>query len=301
MQRIIPHLWFDDQAEEAAQFYKPLFRDSKIHQIRRYTEVGQEIHGRPPGSAMTVEFELAGYRFVGLNGGPHFDLNPAISFFVVVETRDEVQALWDGLCDGGMVMMELDAYPWSEAYGWVCDRFGVTWQVSLGKLEEVHQTISPAMLFIHDNHGKAEEALNHYVSTFPDSSVEGILRYEGTGDETEGTVQHAQFYLSGETFMVMDNAYPHGFQFNEAISFMVRCKDQAEIDAYWEALSEVPEAERCGWLKDAYGVSWQIVPTDLDKLLDDPDPEVVARVTSAFLEMKKIDIAELEKARSSSQ
>lgn len=294
MQRIIPCLWFNDQAEEAAAYYQSLFKNSKIVRVRRYTEAGKEIHGRPEGSVMTVEFELARYRFMGLNGGPAFELNPAISFYVTLETREEVEALWTGLSDGGVVMMEMGSYPWSEAYGWVQDRFGVTWQVSLGKIEDVGQTIVPSMLFIHENFGKAEEALNHYVSTFPDSTVEGILHYEGTEDETEGTVQHAQFYLSGETVMVMDNNYPHGFQFNEGISLILRCQDQAEIDAFWEALSADPEAEQCGWVKDSYGVSWQIVPAHLDELLFDHEPERAARVMNAFMVMKKLDIETLQ-------
>jgi predicted 3-demethylubiquinone-9 3-methyltransferase (glyoxalase superfamily) len=296
MQTIVPHLWFDGQAEEAARFYCSLFREAAVGEVRRYGKEGFEIHGQPAGRVLTVEFTLGGSTLVALNGGPHFQFTPAISLFVVLETRKEVDALWAGLAAGGEVMMPLDVYPWSERYGWLADRHGVSWQIMLGKREDVGRTITPALLFTGERHGQAEAALEHYVSIFPDSRVEGILRYDGSGPDPAGTVQHAQFYLGGETFMVMDNAHDHGFGFTPAISFMVRCGSQAEIDRYWTALSAVPEAEQCGWLTDRFGVSWQIAPTALGALLDDTDPARADRVMKALLAMKKLDLGALERA-----
>ena len=104
------------------------------------------------------------------------------------------------------------------------------------------------------------------------------------------------FMLEGQWFAAMDSARQHGFAFNEAISLMVYCDDQSEIDYYWEKLSAVPQAEQCGWIKDKYGLSWQIVPTAMDQMLEDSDSERAARVTKAFLKMKKFDIAELQRA-----
>jgi predicted 3-demethylubiquinone-9 3-methyltransferase (glyoxalase superfamily) len=123
----------------------------------------------------------------------------------------------------------------------------------------------------------------------------GMVRHGG-GSETEGTVQHAVFTLAGQQFMAMDSAGPHACTFNEAVSLLVRCRTQEEIDRYWSALSAVPDAEQCGWLKDRYGVSWQIAPASMDEMMASGDREAVGRVTRAFLRMKKFDIAALERA-----
>ena len=106
----------------------------------------------------------------------------------------------------------------------------------------------------------------------------------------------ADFMLEGQWFAAMDSAHEHNFAFNEAISFMVYCDTQEEIDYYWDKLSAVPEAEQCGWLKDTYGLSWQIVPTAMDKMMAKGTKEQIDRVTQAFLKMKKFDLAELQKA-----
>jgi predicted 3-demethylubiquinone-9 3-methyltransferase (glyoxalase superfamily) len=159
VQPITPCLWFDSQAEEAARYYTGIFKNSKIGTITRYTEAGHEVHGRPAGSVMTVEFELNGQAFTALNGGPHF-------------------------------------------------------------------------------------------------------------------------------------------KFNEAVSFQIMCRDQEEVDHYWNKLSQGgdPNAQQCGWLKDKYGLSWQVVPTVLVELMSDPDKEKSGRAMEAMLQMKKLDIAELERA-----
>jgi predicted 3-demethylubiquinone-9 3-methyltransferase (glyoxalase superfamily) len=145
--------------------------------------------------------------------------------------------------------------------------------------------------------GRAEEAIQHYLSVFKDSKMGAIARY-GAGQEPdrEGTVMFADFMLEGQWFAAMDSAREHNFAFNEAISFLVECDSQAEIDYYWERLSAVPEAEQCGWLKDKFGLSWQISPAALDEMMKNGTREQVDRVTQAFLPMKKFDIAELQKA-----
>ena len=107
---------------------------------------------------------------------------------------------------------------------------------------------------------------------------------------------YTDFMLEGQWFAAMDSAHPHEFNFNEAISFVVNCENQKEVDYFWEKLSAVPASEQCGWLKDKYGLSWQIVPTELGKLLTDPDPEKSGRVMKAMLQMKKIEIEGLRKA-----
>lgn len=293
-QKIIPHLWFDHQAEEAVEFYTSLFEGSKTGNIAHYGEAGQDIHGQKPGTVMTIEFELAGHRFIALNGGPHFKFTPAISFYVTCETEREVDELWNQLSEGGMPMMPLDKYDWSEKYGWVQDKYGLTWQISLGKLEDVHgQKIVPSLMFVSEE-GQAEEAINLYASLFDDSSITGIMRYGAGENQPEGSVMHAQFRLgNGEVFMAMDSSPDNAdFTFNEAVSLLIKCEDQEEIDHFW-SLSAVPEAEQCGWLKDKFGVSWQVAPTVLHEMLLDSDLEKVKRVTEAFLQMKKFDIQKL--------
>ena len=163
--------------------------------------------------------------------------------------------------------------------------------------QQVSQRITPTLMFVGDVCGKAEEAAAFYTSVLPDSSTGFVQRYGADADpDTEGTIQYESFRLAGQEFAAMDSAREHGFTFNEAISFIVNCDDQAELDRYWTALSAVPESEQCGWLKDRYGLSWQISPLALDEMLRHGNAEQVARVTAAFLPMKKLDLAELQRA-----
>lgn len=296
MQKIIPHLWFDSEAEEAARLYASVVPGSRVGRITRYGKAGFDQHGQPEGKVMTVEFDLGGYSLVGLNAGPHFRFTPAISYFVILEAAPEVDRFWSTLIEGGGVLMPLDAYDWSPKYGWLFDRYGVSWQVALGKRGEIGQALAPSLLFVGPQAGNAEAAIKHYTSVFPDSQVVGVLRHDGSGPDPAGTVKHAQFRLADETFMAMDSVLDHAFAFTEANSFLVLCTTQKEVDHYWSALSAVHEAEQCGWLKDRYGISWQIVPEVLMKMMTDPDQAKVERVTESFMRMKKLDIAALERA-----
>ena len=193
--------------------------------------------------------------------------------------------------------MPLSSYPFSERYGWLQDRYGLSWQVMFMGDRPVKQRIIPTLMFVGQLAGKTEEAIQFYTSVFHNSGVGHILRY-GKDDQPdkEGTVKHAGFSLEGIEFAAMDSAHNHQFTFNEAISLEVRCENQEEIDYYWSKLSANPKDEQCGWLKDKYTVSWQVVPTILKKMLQDSDPKKVARVTEAFLKMKKFDIAALNRA-----
>lgn len=295
MQRIIPNLWFDDQSEEAATFYTSIFANSKIGHIAYYTDAGKEIHGHNAGDVLTVEFEIENTRFIALNGGPQFKINPSISFFVRCSTLDEVNDLWQKLSEGASVLMPLDMYPFSRRYGWLSDKFGVSWQIMLSD-QEITQKITPSLMFTKEQAGKAEEALNFYASVFPSSKVGTISRYTaGQEPDKEGTVTYGELTILGQLMSVMDSARMQDFSFNEAVSLMVECETQEEIDDVWQKLSAVPEAEVCGWLKDKYGVSWQIVPTIMDTMMKEGTSEQLERVTAAYMQMKKFDIAELER------
>ncbi len=290
MPRITPHLWFDKEAVEAAEFYTTAFPGSKVTNVSRITDT-------PSGDCDIVSFELLGQPFMAISAGPLFRFTPAVSFLVRCPTREQVDALWSELSRGGDQLMPLDSYPFSERYGWTTDRYGLSWQVMLDSTGEIDQAIVPTLMFVGDVCGKAEEAAKHYTSVFPGSSIEHIQRY---GDEEEpeesGTVRHLYLSLDGYKFAAMDSAREHAFGFNEAISFMVGCETQDEIDYYWDGLSASPEAEQCGWCKDAFGVSWQVVPAALEELLSQGTEEQTARVTQAFLQMKKFDIATLQRA-----
>ncbi len=290
MQKITTHLWFDKEAKEAAEFYTSVFENSKIKGTTT-------LHNTPSGSVDMVTIELSGQAFTLLSAGPLFKFNPSVSFLVACKTKDEVDAVWVKLSEGGAALMELGEYPFSEKYGWTQDKYGLSWQVMFMGDRKIQQKITPTLLFVRDVCGKAEEAINFYASLFNNAKVGDILRYgRGEGPDKEGTVKHAAFTLLGQEFAAMDSARSHNFTFNEAISLMVHCDTQEEIDYYWGKLSADPKAEQCGWLKDKYSLSWQIVPNAMDEMFKEKDEKKIARVTEAFLTMKKFDIGTLKRA-----
>ncbi len=295
MNTITPFLWFDDNAEEAVAFYTSIFSHevgSKTGSAVHYSDASANASGRPKGSVMTVPFELAGQKFTALNGGPVFKFTQAVSFFVQCETENEINKLWEKLSeDSPKIFWPLKEYPFSKKYGWVTDKFGVSWQLNL-----THSPlkISPFLMFDGAQWGKAQEAMDFYASIFDDSKIDRVWRYGPENKKCEGLIVHSDFTLSGQEFMAMDSGLPNNINFNEAISFVVHCETQDEVDYYWDKLSAVPESEQCGWLKDRFGVSWQIVPNSLGKFLS--DPVKAQRVMQAILQMKKIDIAELKGA-----
>ena len=343
MQKITPHLWYDKEAKEAAEFYVSVFGNpafapstplgatagtSKVKSVNT-------LHDTPSGDADVVSFELWGYQFMAISAGPYFKFNPSISFMVNFDpsqdkdAKTRIDEVWAKLIEGGKALMPLDKYPFSERYGWVQDKYGLSWQLILTKPEgEERPLIIPSLLFVTEGCDKAEEATDFYLSVFKNSPAAASTSVKTSADKKamagtergaiarypagmepnkpaaaeamagkEGAIMFTDFMLEGQWFAAMDGSSAmHKFAFNEAVSLMVHCKDQKELDYYWEKLSAVPESEQCGWLKDKYGVSWQITPTDLDEMMSKGTPEQMARVTQAFLKMKKFDIAELRKA-----
>jgi predicted 3-demethylubiquinone-9 3-methyltransferase (glyoxalase superfamily) len=297
-QKIFPHLWFDDEAAEAAEFYTNAFgSDSRI--TDRVVLIDT-----PSGDAETITFELLGQKFMAISAGPLFKFNPAISFFVNFDpslddaAKENLEALWTKLSDGGSALMELGEYPFSKYYGWVKDKYGLTWQLILTDPEgEPRPNIVPSLLFTGENTGKAAEAADFYLSVFKNSQKGIVSSYQaGQAANPKAKTAYADFMIEGYWIAAMDSGVEQDFEFNEAVSLIVNCQDQAEIDHYWEKLSAVPEAEQCGWLKDKYGVSWQIQPAEMEELMNKGTREQVDRITQAFLPMKKLDIAELRKA-----
>ncbi|OPC44297.1 VOC family protein [Elizabethkingia anophelis] len=277
---IFPCLWCNGDAKESAEFYCQVF--------------GGKITVDTP---VVINIELFGQKLMLLNAGPQFEKNPSISFLINCASEEDVQHYWDQLSEGGMVLVELDSYPWSKKYGWIKDKYGTTWQLYFGEMQE--QRLVPTLMFMHRNNGKAMEAMEFYTSTFPESKIEGVLKYKDGGENGEDpeNVQHAQFVINNYMLSCMDSSLDHKFDFNEGISLVIMTNDQKETDHLWNTLiSGGGRESMCGWLKDQYGVSWQIVPKKLIELMNDTDPAKSQKVVQAMLKMQKIIIAHLEEA-----
>ena len=297
-QKITPNLWFEGNAQEAVEFYVSVFPDSKINAKSYYPNSAEEglAEFQLPlaGEVLTIDFELGGQGFAAINGGPEFKFNPSISFMVNFDPSKDNQAkehldeLWDKLIDGGQALMPLEAYPFSKRYGWVKDRYGLSWQLILtDPAGEPRPFIIPSLLFTGKNTNHAEEAINYYVSVFEDAKVGELANYpEDTGPAKKGSLMFADFMLANQWFSAMDSGVEHDFTFNEAVSFSVSCNNQPEIDSFWEKLSSDLQFEQCGWCKDKYGLSWQIVPENMADLMERP------KAFKKLMPMKKIIIAD---------
>ena len=286
-------LWYDGQAEEAARYYTSIFADSKIDAIARVTESVAKAAKIPEGSVLTATFRLADHHFMALNGGPQFKFTPANSFYVACSTKEEVDELWKKLSDGGSALIPLDTYQWSERYGWCQDRFGLTWQLILAEAEK---KIAPALLFTDELSGKAEEAINFYMSQFDNSQIVHMEHY-GAGEQgKEGTVKFASYMLGGQQFTAMDAPGEHDFTFSGAVSYMLNCVDQGEVDRFWVSLSDGGRTDQCGWLFDRYGIAWQIVPSQFSELMKTKDGKKMENMMKAMMQMTKLEMDKLQAA-----
>ena len=286
-QKITPFLWFEDHAEEAMNFYVSVFDDSHIITINRYKE------GSMKGKVLTGEFQLEGQQFIALDGGPEFAFTPAVSLFVNCASERKLDRYYTQLVDGGSVRMPLKKYSFGEKYAWVIDKYGVSWQLYL---DSHTPNILPCLMFICEKHGKTEEAIDFYTSLFEKSAILSIAHYDVLDDAPGGTIKYGRFLLHNQEFLAFDSHQDHDFSITGAVSFYVDCENQEEVDKLWNALSQEGEIMQCGWIADKYGVTWQIVPTALPEMLNDPDPEKANRVYDAMLKMKKFDVSELRKA-----
>src|SRR3989338_5244575 len=230
MQKITPHLWFDKDAKEAAEFYTSVFPNSKITNLNT-------LHDTPSGDCDVVTFKIMGYTFMAISAGPLFKFNPSISFMVNFDPSQDKQArtrideIWEKLLDGGKALMPLDKYPFSERYGWVQDKYGFSWQLIYTNPEgEERPLIIPSLLFVTQGCDQAEEETDFYLSVFKNVKRGVIARYPaGSEPNKEGAIMFTDFILESQWFAAMDgSASMHDFAFNEAISFMVYCENQQE-------------------------------------------------------------------------
>lgn len=278
--KIYPCLWFDGKGKEAAGFYCDVFKNGKI----------------TADTGMVVIFELFGKKIMALNGGPMFKINPAISFFVLCESIDETNRVWERLLDGGSVLMPIDKYFWTERYGWLQDKYGMSWQISVVEKAGDSPKMIPSMLFTGDQFGNAGEAVKLYSGIFKDSSTSAFFPYPD-GDVNAGKLMYSEIELNGYTIALMDGPGEHKYSFNEGVSLVVDCKDQEEVDHYWNKLTaDGGKESMCAWLKDKFGVSWQIVPQKLGELMGSKEKSKAANAMKAMMKMKKINIKELQDA-----
>lgn len=272
-----PCIWMNNNARQAVDFYTQIFENSSIV---------QENH-------LVIQFELEGVSFIALKGGDSFTPNPSISFFVWVDQIEEVDRVANSLSNGGAFLMPLDKYNWSERYGWVQDRFGVSWQVIYGSSPN-GQKIAPTFMFSNFQQGKAAEAIEFYTDLFPASKIMEMKYYPDHIANIRGQLMYAVFELNGNLFVGMDSEGPQPFNFNNGVSIVIECADQDEIDHYWTAFANDGNELMCGWIVDKYGVSWQIIPAELKYLMN--TPQKAAKVTASFLKMNKLDLAILREA-----
>ncbi len=293
MQRIVPNLWFDHQAAEAAAFYTNAFPDAWITETIHYpTEGLLDFQKEFAGDVLTVEFEIRGYRFIAINAGPEGSVNPSISFMlnfdpgVDPDARAHIDALWADLSEGGEALMPLGDYDFSSHYGWIKDKYGVTWQLMLTNPgSEPPPFLVPSLMFTEAVQNRAGEAIDYYTSVFG-GQVGTVMHYPEEADSAAaGGVMFGDFTLLDQWFAAMDSGVTHGFTFSFGVSLMVECADQAELDRYWSQLSSVPDAEQCGWCADKFGVSWQLVPANMAELMSKPGSY------EKLMNMKKIEVA----------
>ncbi|MFB7249235.1 VOC family protein [Microbacterium sp. NPDC056234] len=297
-QKIVPNLWFNRDADEAGGFYSEVLPRTSARVSARYPDDVPDWQSEFAGDTLVLDLDVDGYQIALINAGDEFRPNPSISFMLNFDplafdddadaARRALDETWKGLSSEGRVLMDLGEYPFSRRYGWVEDRFGVSWQLILTDPEGGPRPfVIPQVMFSGPVQGKAQEAAEFYVSLFEEASLGFIAEYpEPTGPAAAGDVMFGEFQLAGQPFAMMDSAVAQDFAFDCGVSLEVRCADQTEIDRLWEALSAVPEAEQCGWLADRYGVSWQIVPENMGELMERPG------AYDTMMKQKKIVIAD---------
>ena len=277
---IYPCIWLDKNGKEVADFYSDVFPNTKL------TE----------DTGLVQMLSINGQQLMLLSAGREFKPNASISFLIANEDEQETERLFSRLAEGGIVLMPLDSYPFSSKYGWVRDKFGVTWQLYTGEKGNTDQYFVPTLMYVNEQNGRAKEAIAFYTQLFPNSTTENIMEYDGTED-TKGNVQHAQFTINGFTMACMDSSIDHSFNFDEGISLLVITQDQEEVDHYWNSMTaDGGKESMCGWLKDKFGVSWQIVPRILLEATSQKDKAKAKKVMDAMMQMRKIDVATIERA-----
>lgn len=291
MKTIVPFLWFEKDIDQVISYYKSIFPDVTVGG-------DGELDNTPSGHVQMKSMYIYGQQFDLMTAGPYLPFNPTISFIVNCETAEEADDLWHKITAEGKELMPLDTYDFAEKFGWGQDKYGVSWQVLCMKGERPKEKIASTLMFCGDVCGRAKEAIDFYVGIFKNSHIDYVTPYDGTEpvDDDRAKTKHAGCMLDGTRFAVLDSGRKSPLTFNQAISFVVNCKNQEEVDYYWEKLTDGGVEVQCGWLNDKFGVPWQVVPTRMTEMLSSGNKEQIGRVTEAFMKMKKFDIQILEDA-----
>ncbi|CRH22272.1 VOC family protein [Carnobacterium maltaromaticum] len=277
-------LWVDNQVEEMTELYTKVFENGKPLKTLYFLE---DAHGKI-GDILTQSVQLANQEFILLNGGPEFKATPSISYMVTCTSETQLQVLWQELSEGGKLLMNLAIYPGVGQFGWLEDRFGISWQFSLDQSSS-SQKITPCFMFSGEQYGNASRAVAEWIEVFQSGE---ILEHYSNEDLT---TKLAKFTLHQQEFMAMDSAVDHDFTFSLANSFYVYCENQKEIDRLWTAITSKGTEMPCGWMGDRFGVAWQTVTRDMDTMLDRKNLTKALAVTQAVYGMMKIDSEELRR------
>ncbi|PQZ88111.1 hypothetical protein CQ018_16810 [Arthrobacter sp. MYb227] len=283
MQKLNVNLWMSGTGGEAAAFYADALPDATTQVVARYPTEGLLEFQKPlAGEPLTLWVTVRGQKFTLINAGEDFTPNPSISLMLNFDPLDydgnleaakaDLDATWSKLSQGGGVLMELGEYPYSARYGWVQDKYNVSWQLILSDQEgDRRPFLMPTLLFGGAAQNRAGEAIDYYEDVFGARAGMLVAYDEPTEAASAGAVMFADFALEDDWVSVMDSAVPQPFTFGPGVSLEWPCDGQAELDRLWDALTAVPEAEQCGWLTDKFGVSWQIVPSNMDELMSRPN------------------------------
>lgn len=282
--KFAPCLWVDNQVEEMTELYTKVFENGKPLKTLYFLE---DAHGKI-GDILTQSVQLANQEFILLNGGPEFKATPSISYMVTCTSETQLQVLWQELSEGGKLLMNLVIYPGVGQFGWLEDRFGISWQFSLDQSSS-SQKITPCFMFSGEQYGNASRAVAEWIEVFQSGE---ILEHYSNEDST---TKLAKFTLHQQEFMAMDSAVDHNFTFSLANSFYVYCENQKEIDRLWTAITSKGTEMPCGWMGDRFGVAWQTVTRDMDTMLDRKNLTKALAVTQAVYGMMKIDSEELRR------
>ena len=298
MQKLRVNLWMHGTGEEAGEFYADALPGGSMEVESRYPTEGLLEFQKPlAGQALTVAVSVRGQRITLVNAGPDFTPNPSISLMLNFDPTDyeggidaaraDLDATWAKLSAGGQVLMELGEYPYSARYGWVQDKYNVSWQLILTDQEgDPRPFLMPSLLFGGPAQNRAAEAVAHYKEVFGAREGMFVTYPEPTGPAAAGAVMFSDIALDDDWVTAMDSGVEQDFSFTPGVSLEWPCDGQEELDRVWDALSAVPEAEQCGWLADKFGVSWQIVPANMGELMSRPN------AFEHMLAMKKLVIDE---------
>lgn len=294
MQRIVPHAWCNRTNAAAAELYCAALPNTSVINTLHYPTTGlPEFQESFAGEPVVTELDIAGFKFALINAGDTYRPTPALNLMLNFDpanspaAEEQLRHAWKTFMQAGATeLMPLGEYAFSPLYAWVEDPYGVSWQLMLTNPQgEPRPFVIPSFLFGGPAQNQAQRAIETYLRVFPDSQMGTLVPWaEATGPAEAGSVLFADFQLCGQWFTAMDSGAETEFTFTPGMSLMLLCDTQEEIDAAWEQLSAVPEAEQCGWLIDEFGVSWQIAPAQYHQLLEKPG------AYTNMMQMKKLII-----------